>query len=78
MIKRLYDSCTFELPGKDTEISANDNPPEKQWRVMGENNKAARRALYAAKAQAGLNNPKVILPIDFAILKRSIVSCPVS
>jgi hypothetical protein len=53
MIKRLYDSCTFEHPGKDTEISADDTSPEKQWRVMGENIKAARRALYAARAQLG-------------------------
>jgi len=53
MIKRLYDSCTFQPSDPTKEGFANDNPPEKRWYLMGENYNAARRALYAARAQLG-------------------------
>jgi hypothetical protein len=30
---------------------ANDDPPQKQWRLKCDNDSAARRALYAARVQ---------------------------
>jgi len=36
-----------------TTILTNDDPYPKRWHLIGENYSAARRALYAAKAQLG-------------------------
>jgi hypothetical protein len=48
MMNRLFDSCT---PDSSYPTTDGDNPPKKQWRLLAENYSAARRALFAAKAQ---------------------------
>jgi hypothetical protein len=53
MTGRPGDTCTPDPSGPMTDGLTNDDPPPKQWRLMGEDYSAARRALYAARAQLG-------------------------
>ncbi|MCX5844276.1 MAG: hypothetical protein NT022_11145 [Deltaproteobacteria bacterium] len=53
MANRPYDSCIPSPSGPMTDGLTNDDPPPKRWCLIGENYSAARRALYAAKAQLG-------------------------
>jgi hypothetical protein len=53
MTQRLYDSCIPSPTETVTDGFTNDDPPPKRWYLMGENFSAARRALYAARAQLG-------------------------
>lgn len=53
MIDRPFDSCTPDSSDPTTDGFTNDDPLPKRWRLFRENFGAARRALYAAKAQLG-------------------------
>jgi hypothetical protein len=53
MTNRPYDSCTPNSSDPTTDGFTNDDPPPKLWHLIGEDFSAARRALYAAKAQLG-------------------------
>ena len=53
MTNRPYDTCTPNPSDPMTDGLKNDDQPLKQWHLKDENYSAARRALYAAKAQLG-------------------------
>jgi len=53
MTDRYYDTGTPDPSDPMTDGRTNDNPPMKRWHLIGENYSAARRALYAARAQLG-------------------------
>lgn len=53
MTDRSSDTGTPDPSVPDTDGPTNDNFPLKRWHLMGENYRAARRALYAARGQLG-------------------------
>jgi hypothetical protein len=51
MTQRLYDSCILAPIDLTTDCSTKNGPAPNRWRLKVEDYSAARRALYAAKAQ---------------------------
>jgi hypothetical protein len=51
MTNRQCDTCTPYPSDLMTDGLTNDDPPQKRWGLKCENYSAARRALYAARAQ---------------------------
>jgi len=59
MTARSHDIFTRKPSEQRADCLTTDDPPQEQWRLIGENYRAAQHALYAAKAQLASKTPTV-------------------